>query len=316
MGSDPIALPALNAIADGRCGAIDLEAIYTQPDKPRGRGKRIEANAIKLWALEKKLPVFQPEKTSKSVRLEIEAIDADAILVMAYGHILSQALIDTPACGIWNLHTSLLPRYRGASPIQSAIASGDSESGVSLMKVVRAMDAGPILDVERVRINKLDTSIDLEEKLSQACVPLLERNMESVFSGEAHPAPQDDAAATHVRKLVKADGVLDFRRSAVELANRVNGLFPWPGTRFENGDDVIKVGLADAWEESGTRGADGEVLGLEDGGLAIACGEGVLLLKRLQRTGGKMLDAAEFLRGYEIANGVVLESKEMPPLVS
>jgi len=315
MGSDSIALPALNAILDGSCGSIDLSAVYTQPDKPRGRGKRIEANAIKLWARENGVPVFQPNRVDQSVRHEIEAINADAILVMAYGHLLSQALIDTPPLGIWNLHTSILPRYRGASPIQSAIASGDLETGVSFMKVVKEMDAGPVLDVEKVNIERLDTALTLETKLSRACLPLLERCLPLVFSDGAMPNPQDENRVSYVRKLTKADGGLDFRRPAEEVAKRVNALFHWPGTRFRYGDSVIKVGLAD-YGTLELEGAAGQVISLEAEGLAVACGTGVLYLKQLQRPGGKMLDAASFVRGFELPVGTVLESVEMASLVS
>ncbi len=315
MGSDSIALPALNAILEGSCGRIDLSAVYTQPDKPRGRGKRIEANAIKLWAREHCVPVFQPNRVDKSVRHEIEAINADAILVMAYGHLLSQALIDTLPLGIWNLHTSILPKYRGASPIQSAIASGDLETGVSFMKVVKEMDAGPVLDVEKIDIERLDTASTLETKLSRACIPLLERCLPVVFSNGAMPIPQDENRVSYVRKLTKADAGLDFRRPAEEIAKRVNALFPWPGTRFSYGDSVIKVGLAD-FGALDLEASAGQVIGLKAEGLAVACGTGVLYLKQLQRPGGKMLDAASFVRGFELPVGTVLESVEMASLVS
>lgn len=315
MGSDSIALPALNAILDGLCGDIDLTAVYTQPDKPRGRGKRIEANAIKLWSHEKGIPVFQPNRVDKMVRHEIKAINADAILVMAYGHLLSQALIDTPPMGIWNLHTSLLPKYRGASPIQSAIVSRESETGVSFMKVAREMDAGPILDVEKVNIERLDTALDLETKLSQACVPLIRRCLPTVFNGSACPERQNEEESTYVRKLTKEDGGLDFRRSAVEVSKRINGLFPWPGTRFKYGESIIKVGLAD-YGDLEPEGLAGQVIGLETEGLAVACESGVLYLKKLQRPGGKMLDADSFVRGFELPLGSILESVEMNGLVS
>ena len=315
MGSDSIALPALNAILDGSCGSIDLSAVYTQPDKPRGRGKRIEANAIKLWARENGTPIFQPNRVDQSVRHEIEAINADTILVMAYGHLLPQALVETPPLGIWNLHTSILPRYRGASPIQSAIASGDLETGVSFMKVVKEMDAGPVLDVEKVNIERLDTALNLETKLSRACLPLLERCLPLVFSDGAMPNPQDENRVSYVRKLTKADGGLDFRRPAEEVAKRVNALFPWPGTRFRYGDSVIKVGLAD-YDALELEASVGQVISLEAEGLAVACGTGALYFKQLQRPGGKMLDAASFVRGFELPVGTVLESVEMAGLVS
>jgi len=315
MGSDPISLPLLELIQSGRCGDIEIAGLYTQPDRPKGRGKKVVANEIKLWAEENGIPVFQPERMRKADRLAIADMRVDMILVMAFGHMLSQALIDTPSKGIWNLHTSILPKYRGASPIQCAVASGDSVTGVTLMKVALEMDAGPILDVETVDIRRLDTALDVESKLSQACVPLIERNLERIFAGEAEPIAQRAETATYVRKLGKDDGDLGFSESAEVLAHRINGLFPWPGTRVFHGEVAIKVGLADFVLES-RDGVAGEVLGLEEGGLAIACGSGLLYLKRLQRPGGKMLDAEAFVRGYDLAEGTVLESRSMSTLVS
>jgi methionyl-tRNA formyltransferase len=183
------------------------------------------------------------------------------------------------------------------------------------MKVALEMDAGPILDVETVDIRRLDTALDVESKLSQACVPLIERNLGRIFAGEVEPIDQQAKAATYVRKLGKDDGDLDFSQSAQILANRINGLFPWPGTRVFHGEVAIKVGLADFVLES-RDGIAGEVLGLEEDGLAIACGSGLLYLKRLQRPGGKMLDAEAFVRGYDLAEGTVLESRSMSTLVS
>lgn len=315
MGSDPIALPALEAIAAGRCGAVDLGSVYTRPDKPSGRGQKVSPNEIKSWALARGLPVHQPERMGKEARLEIAEQRPDAILVMAFGHLLSQALIDVPRFGIWNLHTSLLPRYRGASPIQAAVASGDAETGVSLMRIVREMDAGPVLDVERARIGELDTSADVEARLAIACAPLVERALPRILAGDARPQEQDHAAATYVRKLGKEDGELDFRVSAAELARRINGLFPWPGARLWHGATPIKLGLAAA-DRAPTDAAPGEVLGFEADGLRVACGDGSVLLKRLQRPGGRLLDSAEFARGYALPRGTMLPCRAMAELVS
>ncbi len=316
MGSDPIALPALEAMRSGSCGAIDIVAIYTQPDRPRGRGKRVQPNEIKLWAQASGLPVLQPDRLGKAERLELAALQPDSVLVMAYGHLLSQALLDTPCFGIWNLHTSILPRYRGASPIQCAIASGDAETGVSLMRLVKEMDAGPVLDVERVRIGELDTSLEIEGQLAEACVPLLRRGLPLVHAGAARPAEQNASAASYVRKLGKDDGELDFRVAADALARRINGLYPWPGARFPLGEMMIKVGLAASQDLDAIHPQPGLVLGESEQGLRIACGRGAVVLKRLQRPGGKMLDAPEFARGFSIPEGTVLESRSMPTLVS
>ncbi|MCH6255938.1 methionyl-tRNA formyltransferase [Puniceicoccaceae bacterium K14] len=316
MGSDPIALPALNAILSGECGGgVKLVAVYTQLDRARGRGKKVLPNEIKQWALEKGIEVRQPDKIGKAERLEMEALQADACLVMAYGHILSQKFIDTPLYGTWNLHTSLLPAFRGASPIQNAVIAGGNETGVSLMRLVRQMDAGPILDVEKVSIERLDTALAVEHKLSLACVPLVKRCLSGIFLGEAETVPQDEEAATYVRKLGKDDGVLNFAVEAKVLAKRINGLYPWPSARFTFQKNVIKVGLAD-YEETDTNLAPGTAIGLENGGLRVACSQGIVSLLKLQRAGGKMLDADAFLRGFEFPEGAVLESRSMPQLVA
>lgn len=314
MGSDPIALPGLEAVVAGACGPIELVAVYTQPDRPRGRGKKVVPSEIKTWAFERGLTVYQPEKMGKVERLEIEAQAVDSILVMAYGHMLSQKLIDTPRLGIWNLHTSLLPKYRGASPIQVAVANGDAETGVSLMKLVREMDAGPVLGVERVSIGEEDTALEVEAGLAAACVPLLARGLPLIHQGNVDLAPQDVSRASFVRKLGKEDGELDFNVAAPVLARRINGLFPWPAARARLGEMAIKLGLAVAEEDSFDR-EPGSVIGIEEGGLRVACGAGSVLLKRLQRPGGKMLAAADFMRGFELPERPVFESRKMSELV-
>jgi len=243
MGSDPIALPLLRWLATEDSG-VEIVAVYTQPDRPRGRGKKVVANEIKTWALELGIVVRQPERMTKADRSQIESDQVDTILVMAFGHMLSSRLIATPPMGVWNFHTSLLPRYRGASPIQCAVANGDEKTGVSLMAMVREMDAGPVLDVEEVKIEKMDTALDVESRLASVCAPLLQRNLAAILTGAAKPRAQDSARASYVRKLGKDDGVLDFRMLAWVVAKRINGLFPWPGARFSVDDMVIKVGLA------------------------------------------------------------------------
>ncbi len=314
MGSDPIALPSLDALIEGQCGEVDIVAVYTQPDKVRGRGKKIAANAIKLWARENGIPVLQPKRIGASEHLEIEAIGADAILVMAYGHMLPQSFIDLPRFGVWNLHTSILPKFRGASPIQSAIASGASESGVSLMQISKRMDAGPILDVEKVEIQELDTALELDNRLSLACVPLLGRGLPLILAGKSNPTPQNEVEATYVRKLVKEDGALDFHCSAHSLSRRINALFPWPGTRVEFRGDSLKVGLARVYSDRDPEREPGTVVGLGESGILVACRAGVLELKRLQRPGGKMLEADAFVRGYEIPVGTIFSSHPMTDL--
>ncbi len=312
LGSDPIALPLLEWLAGEGRDVAQVVGVFTQPDRPVGRGQKVQPNAIKTWALARALPVLQPEKLTPEVRGRFADFAADVGLVMAYGHILRDDFIATPRLGTLNLHTSLLPKYRGASPIQTAIANGERETGVTLMRIVRKLDAGPVADVERVAIAPLDTALDVETKLAAACVPLLKRALPKLAANTLAFAEQHDAAATYCRKLEKEDGAIDFAAPAATLAARINGLFPWPTCSVEFNGQPIKLGLADARDGTGTPGT---VLSADRDGLLVATGRGALRLLRLQRPGGRMLPADEFLRGFPIAAGTQLASRPMPDLL-
>jgi methionyl-tRNA formyltransferase len=314
LGSDAIALPLLDWLAGADGELARVVAVFTQPDRAVGRGQKIQLNAIKSWALARGLPVFQPEKLTDANRAELAALAPDVSLVMAYGHILRDPFIATPRLGTLNLHASLLPRYRGASPIQTAIACGERETGVSLMRIVRQLDAGPVADVERVSIAPRDTTLEVEQKLAAACVPLLARTLPKLRDGSLVFTPQEDARATFCRRLVKDDGRIDFARPATELAARINGLFPWPGCAIEISGELVKLGLADALADSVGNATAGEVLGVDSEGLRVATSTGVLRLLRLQRPGAKMLPAPEFLRGFPVAFGTHLPSAGWPAL--
>ncbi len=314
FGSDSIAQPMLEWLVNDRSGNAQIVAVFTQPDKPVGRGQKITPNAIKTWALGRGLPVFQPEKLTEDVRRQLVSLNADLGLVMAYGHILRDDFIATPGMGMLNLHTSLLPRYRGASPIQTAIANGEAETGVSLMCIVRRLDAGPVADVEPVRIEKMDTALEVEAKLAAACVPLMARALGRLREGSLALQPQDDTQATFCRKLTKEDGVLDFSAPAAVLAARIHGLFPWPSCSVEIAGQPVKIGLAEAIAGAPTE-RPGCILRAEDGELVVATADGLLKLHRLQRPGGRMLAAADFLRGFPVKVGEVIPSRPMPSLV-
>lgn len=317
MGSDAIARPALDWLA-GEGGKVgQVVGVFTQPDRPVGRGQQIRPNDIKLWAQAHHLPVFQPEKVGETERQQIADLKPDLTLVMAYGHILKQEVIDTPRLGTLNLHTSILPKYRGASPIQTATASGDKETGVTLMRMVRQLDAGPVAEAERVAIGPQDTAAEVEAKLAQACVPLLARCLPRIAAGTQQFTAQDETNVTFCRKLEKTDGVLEFTQPAAALAARINGLMPWPGCAVAINGQLVKLGLADVGSVSDCQPAEpGVVVGADAEGLLVGTGQGVLRLRKLQRSGGKMLPAPEFLRGWPVAPGTRLPSQPMPPLVA
>lgn len=333
MGSDAIALPALNWLAGparsgqaaspgsgpaGEGGAAgEVVAVFTQPDRAVGRGQKVQPNAIKQWALARGIPVHQPERFGVADREILSQHSPDLALVMAYGHILKDDVIATPRLGTVNLHASLLPKLRGASPIQTAVATGEPETGVAFMRIVAELDAGPVADVERVPIGPLDTALEVEAGMAAACVPLLARALPRLEAGQLGFVPQDPTRATFCRKLEKTDSSVDFRRPAAEVAARVNGLMPWPGCATEWAGQPLKLGLADvAASTAGSGAAPGEVIGADAAGLVVACGTGAVRLRRLQRPGGRMLPAVEFLRGCPIPAGTLLPSRETPPLVS
>lgn len=316
MGSDPIALPLLDWLAGEGGGLAEVVAVCTQPDRPAGRGQKIVAGPVKRWALARGLPVRQPGKLDDAERAWLAEQGADLALVMAYGQLLSDAFIATPRLGALNLHASLLPQYRGASPMQTAVACGERETGVTLMRIVKKLDAGPVADAERVSIAPLDTAVEVEAKLARVCVPLLARTLPWLRAGALEFFPQDESKATYCRRLTKEDGGLDFAASAADLAARINGLFPWPGCAVEINGVLIKFGLADVVSRDDGPASHGTVTGADAEGLLVATGKGTLRLRRLQRPGGKMLSAPEFLRGFPVVPDTKLPSRPMRPLAS
>lgn len=304
MGSDPIALPLLDCLQAQ--DDLQLHAVFTQPDRPRGRGMKLQPNAIKAWAQSAGVQVLQPERCAKADAAWCQREGVQLILVMAYGQILRKSMLSVPALGILNFHASLLPAYRGASPIESAIANGELETGVSLMQIVPQLDAGPVLDVERVPIAPDANAAQLRADLATACVPLWRRCWPAIRNGNARFVPQDDAAVTYCSVLSKEDAWLDFARPAVDLANRVRAFHVWPGSCFRVKDVVYKVGAAHA-DPAQHSCKPGTLLCGKDI-LRIACAQGFLHILQLQKPGGKMLPIADFLRGHTFLPATVAET--------
>jgi len=315
MGSDPLAVPLLDWFAGPGASVVELVGVVTGPDRPSGRGQSVRPNGVKAWTEGRALAVLQPEKLDPAAYAAVSALRPDVSLVVAYGKILRDDFIAIPRLGTLNLHASLLPRYRGASPIQTAVACADAETGMSLMRIVRELDAGPVADTERVPIGPLDTAAEVEAKLARAAVPLIARAFPLLPGGALNFREQDHATATFCRRHEKADGALDFAAPAALLAARINGLNPWPSASAELGGAPVKIGLAD-WVDQAPGRAPGTALGSDSHGLLVATGRGVLRLRRLQRAGGRMLEAAEFLRGFPVPEGTVIPSLPMTPLVA
>lgn len=313
MGSDPIALPFLHTL-ERTVPAMRLCAIFTQPDRPKGRGQKLQPNAIKQWALEQGLPVRQPERCGRADEAWLDEEKIDLVLVMAYGQMLKPGFLQRPLLGVYNLHTSLLPKFRGASPIHTALVEGEETTGVTFMRVIPQMDAGPIIDQQPVAINAAMTAPDLIDALAQACVPLIERALPMVLSGTAIPKEQDLNAVIFCRRIFKEDAALDFRAPAALLDRRIRGFQPWPGSIFTIRGTPLRVGSATIVDSPG--GDPGRIHRPSADTLIVSCGTQALQLHHLQRPGGRMLPTSEFLRGFPLEPSDRIAEESMAPLTA
>ncbi len=306
FGSDAICLPGLQYLHEQARDFCTLAGVVSQPDRRQGRGKKLQQNSVAEFASSKGIPLFRPEKPDAALADWMRAQQVALAFVMAYGHFLPKTVREAPRHGMFNFHGSILPAYRGASPVEAAIAHGEAETGVCLMQVVKEMDAGAVADCERVCIENADTSPTVRTKVGRAVLALLERNLKASLTGELSLAPQNASLATHCRKISKEDGALDFTQTAASIDARLRAFTPWPGGYFDHGDTRVKVGkcsLAESIisEQPGSVIVAGETLD-------VATGMGLLRIHELQRPGGRMLPVPDFLRGYAIQVGEVLLS--------
>ncbi len=314
FGSDAICLPVLNYLHGLRGTGLTLHALVSQPDRPSGRGKQLHANPAAAWAQENGVSLLQPEKPDAELAAWIAAEGIQVSLVMAYGHFLPRAVREASSGGMVNFHGSILPAYRGASPVETALAEGDSQTGVSLMEIGSEMDAGGVADVERITIEKTDTTPVLRARLGEAVVPLLERNLAALLNGSLSFEAQDARAVSYCRKIHKRDGVFDFNLSAARLESRLRAFTPWPGGSFEYANTTIKVGRAEVIAQDADA-TPGRVVSAGEDGLVVSTASSLLCLHELQRPGGRMLPVGEFLRGFPISEGSELMGGTAEPLV-
>jgi len=300
MGTPDFAVPSLEACT--QLGEVVL--VVTQPDKPKGRGNQVTAPPVKVWALAHGLRVEQPEKL-KATRLHepLAAAQPDVVVVAAYGKILPPEMLAVPPHGCVNVHGSLLPKYRGAAPIQWAVANAEAETGVCLMRMEAGLDTGPVIACRRIPIAPDDTGGSVHDKLAKLGGEVLRDELPEYLAGRRPPVPQDHAQATLAPILKKEDGKLDFGLPARLLEARARGFSPWPGTFTHVGGKMLKVHRARVGERSGT---PGEVLSATSEGLEVGCGEGSLVLLEVQPEGGRRMTAAQFLAGHRIEPGTML----------
>ncbi len=293
MGSPDFSVPSLRFLAQ----RYPVVGVITQPDRPAGRGKRLSSPAVKTAAQELGLPVIQPERLKQPDAMDqLHTWAPDLIVVAAFGQILRPAVLELPKYGCVNVHASLLPRWRGAAPIQAAILSGDLYTGVTIMLMDPGVDTGPILSQQKTEISPQDTAGDLTERLADMGAQLLIETLPAYVGGEIKPVPQDVSQATYAPMLKKEQGLLDFTRPAEELRRRVRALNPWPGAFFHFQGQPLKVHQARAIET--VHAKDGELL-IYEGMPAVGTGGGLLVLVEVQPAGKKPMPGGDFLRGVK-----------------
>lgn len=306
MGSPDFAVPSLEALVEAR---FDVALVVTQPDRPAGRGRRMLPTAVKATAQEFGLPVIDFGKgEGKAVTEKVLACRPDAVVVAAFGHILRRPLLEGPRLGCINVHASLLPRWRGVSPIQYSILHGDTWSGVTIMQMDEGVDTGDILAQRAIPIGPEDTAGDLLDAIAGQGADLLIHTLRDLDNGRVVPQVQTEEQAVYAPKLTRTLSAIRWDRDVVTVHNQIRALVPWPGTTTYLGDQVLKVGRARPLTYNGSAAAPGTVLGAGPEGIRVACGEGVLLLTALQVPGRKPLEIDEFLRGFRIVAGDVLTS--------
>jgi len=307
MGTPEFAVPSLEHLV---LNQYQVVAVYTQPDKPAGRGRTLVSSPVKRAALARELPVAQPVSFKKAEAVaQLADLHPDVIVVAAFGRILPQAVLDIPAYGCVNIHPSLLPRFRGVSPVTAAILAGDEFTGVSIMLLDKGVDTGPVLARAQIPVSSLDTTGSLTAKLSLVAAHLLLEVLPRWLRGEITPRPQDEAGATYSGLLSKEEGEIDWRLPAIDIWRRVRAFQPWPGcyTRWQG----RQLKIIEAVPLSGERGLEvGQAVALNKEGAAVGVGTGggVLGILRVQMEGKRAMSTAEFLRGQRQLIGAILPS--------
>ena len=302
-GTPEFAVPSLQMLLDSE---HEICAVYTQPDRPAGRGRKLQASPVKELALTAGIPVFQPHtmKTDEDLQ-QISALNADLMVVVAYGMILTQAVLDVPKLGCINVHASLLPRWRGAAPIQRALMAGDQKSGVTIMQIVRKLDAGDMLHKEVCDVSETDTASDLHDKLAALGAIGLTKVLAQIEAGTVHPEQQDEALVTYAEKLEKSEAVIDWTQAAVDIARKVRGLNSWPVAQTLYQGNVLRIWQAVPVEDDASLQSEPGIVHCVDKSMDVATGKGFLRLLEVQLPGGKRMPVQAFLSAHDV-NGVKL----------
>ena len=309
MGTPDFSVPALLALISA---GHEVAGVVTQPDKPKGRGKEMQMTPVKAAALEHGIPVYQPEKVKNNQEFleKLKEIAPDAIVVIAFGQILPKEILDLPKYGCINIHASLLPKYRGAAPIQWVIIDGEEETGITTMYMEEGLDTGDMLLKTVIPIEKDETGGSLHDKLSNAGGPLILETLKGLEEGVLERTPQRGETC-YAKILTKSLGDIDWSMDAASIERLIRGLSPWPSAYSHLGNKTVKIWKAAvlAQEEEGERKEPGTIVSIEKDSFSVQTGKGLLAVKELQLEGKKRMDTAAFLRGYSLNVGEVLERR-------
>ena len=303
MGTPEFALEALEGLLDF---GVNLVGVYTQPDRPKGRGKKLAASPVKQLALEHEIPVFQPPKLRDSVAVkELQELQPDLIIVVAYGQILPKAVLDIPRYHCINVHASLLPKYRGAAPINKAIIDGETETGVTTMLMDIGLDTGDMLVKHSLNIGENETAGQLHDRLSRLGREALEETLRQLCAGNLVAEQQEDELSCYAPMMKKEDGLIDWQQSAEHIHNQVRGLDPWPGAYTYLDGEVLKI--SETTVTTDASGEPGTILSADKTGVRVASSNGTLVIGGLQLPGKKRLSAMNFLSGRPLFVGTQLQ---------
>jgi len=303
MGTPEFALDTFTGLVEA---GLNLVGVFTQPDRPKGRGKKLAMPPVKELAQQYGLPVFQPRRLRDDEALEqLRRLQPDLIVVVAYGQILPQAVLDLPRYGCINVHASLLPRHRGAAPINQAIICGDKVTGVTTMMMDIGLDTGDMLVKKELEIRPDETAGELHDRLAPLGREAMEETLRQLCAGTLRREKQDDSLSTYAGMLKKEDGLIDWNRPAQDVHNQIRGLDPWPAAYTTLDGAVLKV-FATRVADGDAKNAAGTVLSADGAGVVVACADGAVCIGQLQLPGKKRLDAAAFLRGRQLPPGTRL----------
>lgn len=302
-GTPEFAVPALDALIRAN---HEIVMVLTQPDRPAGRGMKLKASPVKLLAIQHNLRVFQPETLkTPDVQASLADLNADVMIVAAYGLIIPTVVLQMPKKGCYNIHASILPRWRGAAPIHRALLAGDTETGVTIMEVVPALDAGAMVSVGRVEIHASSTTQTLHDALSALGATLMVEAMHTLAQqGTLFAQPQDEALVTYAHKLEKTESAMDWSQSASQISRQVRGFNPFPVAQTSFNNEVCRIWMATCADTSThTKAKPGEIVRISDDAIEVACGEGMLIITELQAPGGKRMPASAFAQGHHVEVG-------------